>query len=311
MFIHDTVDVKVSDIVVEHSRNAGITIRDASRVALWNVRTHHTFSSGIAVWDSNHDGVGTANISITDCEVTGANDLSLAHPGYTDTEAPHEAISVGGTVSFVVNRCRVHHNHKEGIDIKETSAKGAVTHNDVHHNARQGIYVGAYFGLLHGINVVHNEVWKNHGAGIVLAVEDTKASQESITVKANDVHDNDGTGIWIARFGDGPQKKLAIVSNRVTRNGGGAPDPGRERFWITGGIWLHARHASFVEIAHNDVMMNRDFQIGMSVDDADVDVDVPFDVAHVWNNIVGGDDPNRTVRYGWGPSDLTLVKALP
>ena len=35
---------------------------------------------------------------------------------------------------------------KEGIDVKETSARGRVHHNLVHHLRRQGIYVDAWFG---------------------------------------------------------------------------------------------------------------------------------------------------------------------
>ena len=48
--------VRVANLTVINSHDAGFTIRDSSNIDLINNSTKGTFSSGIAVWDTNHEG---------------------------------------------------------------------------------------------------------------------------------------------------------------------------------------------------------------------------------------------------------------
>lgn len=117
--IEGSQHVVVRDLTVVNSHQQGITVRDSSDVVIEQVGTDFTFSSGIGVWDTQNDGHGTERIQIRKCTVRHANQLRLKHDGYEDAEAPHEAVSVGGAVDFVVEDNVVVDGFKEGITVKD------------------------------------------------------------------------------------------------------------------------------------------------------------------------------------------------
>ena len=117
--------IRVADLTVINSHDAGFTVRDSSNIDLINNSTNGTFSSGIAVWDTNHEGKRTRYIRILGNTIIKATTLDLAPPDLPSGAAPpHEALSIGGAVDFEVAYNLLYDGGKEGIDIKETSKRG-------------------------------------------------------------------------------------------------------------------------------------------------------------------------------------------
>jgi hypothetical protein len=92
--------IRVARLHIINSQDAGFTVRDSSYIDLINNSTAGTYSSGIAVWDTNHDDGRTHHIRVLGNSVTGANKSSIAPT--IQGEAPYEAISVSGAVNFEV-----------------------------------------------------------------------------------------------------------------------------------------------------------------------------------------------------------------
>ena len=193
--------IRVEGLTVQNARSAGFTVRDSHHVDLYHNETRRTFSSGIAVWDSQNDHQGTEDIRIMGNRITQANTEDLLPVGMRrQKETPHEAISIGGAQHFQVAFNHIFDCFKEGIDIKETSGFGKIHHNHIHHVKRQGLYVDSWFGMLS-----HIEIWKNRihhckGAGIAISVENG-AGLEDVDIRHNLIYENDGTGLFFSRWG--------------------------------------------------------------------------------------------------------------
>jgi hypothetical protein len=257
--------VRVANITVINSHAAGFTIRDSSDIELINNRTEGTFSSGIAVWDTNHDDRGTERIRIIGNTIIKATTWDLAPAGVPHQgEPPHEALSVGGAIEFEIAYNHVLDSDKEGIVIKETSKRGKVHHNLVEKLARQGIYVGSYFGEVSDIELYANVVRDCHGAGFVLSVEDGDPT-ERINFHDNLVFDNDGSGVYFSRWGvENVRRNIQISHNIFYHNGYGAPSAGQQYYWHTGGIYLYSANIFDISISYNIFSNNNGFQIGYS-----------------------------------------------
>lgn len=258
--------IRVINLTVANSHDAGFTVRDSSHIALINDSTTNTFSSGIAVWDTSHKGLTTRHIQVIGNTITKANTWDLAPPEALNVgrEPPHEAMSIAGAVDFEVAYNHVHDSGKEGIDIKETSNLGKVHHNVVNGVGRQGIYVDAWFGLLRGIEVYSNVIYSCRGAGLVVSVEQ-KRSAEDINIHNNLVFNNQGSGLLFSRFGaDGPRRRIKITHNIFYHNGYGPAKPGQSYYWITGGLYFMSANVEDVAIDKNVFSSNRGFQIGYS-----------------------------------------------
>jgi hypothetical protein len=81
---------------VINSHDAGFTVID-----LINNTTNGTFSSGIAVWDTNHEGKTTNGIRVIGNTITKSTTWDLAAPDVERLGAPpHEVISIGGAVNL-------------------------------------------------------------------------------------------------------------------------------------------------------------------------------------------------------------------
>jgi hypothetical protein len=257
--------IRVANLTVVNSHDAGFTIRDASHVELINNHTEETFSSGIAVWDTSHRRSTAHNIRIIANTVRRANIWHMAPPDeLSRSEPPHEAISVGGAIDFEIAYNLVEDSDKEGIDIKETSSKGIVHNNVVRRMHRQGIYVDAWFGDLDQIEISSNVVAECHGAGIAISAENGP-SVTGVVVSRNLVFANDGSGLYFSRWGaNNPRLNIKVLSNIFYRNGYGPPAPGQQYYWQTGGIYLYSDNLRDVVIDHNILSGNRGFQIGYS-----------------------------------------------
>jgi hypothetical protein len=257
--------VRVANLTIINARGAGFTIRDSSHVDLLNNSTEGTFSSGIAVWDTLHDGHATRHIRILGNTVKRATSWDSA---FTDLprngEPPHEAISLGGAVEFEVAYNHVYDSNKEGIDIKETSKRGRVHHNLVQGVLRQGIYIDAWFGTISDIEVYDNVIHDCGGAGIALSVENG-VSIDGVRIQGNLIFNNAGSGLFFSRWGvDGSRRNVTVLKNIFYHNGYGEAAPGQEYYWLTGGLYLYSTAIYDLAITNNIFSDNRGFQIGFS-----------------------------------------------
>jgi len=257
--------VRVANLTVINSHDAGFTVRDSNNVDLINNSSKGSFSSGIAVWDTLHNGKVTEHIRILGNTITKATSWDLAPP---DTprrgEPPHEAISIGGAIDFEVAYNHVYNSDKEGIDVKETSKRGKVHHNLVHNIPRQGIYVDAWFGSINNIDVFSNVIHDCGGAGVVLSAENGQLV-EDVRIHDNLIFNNEGSGLFLSRWGvDSPRRDVKIYNNVFYHNGYGPAAPGQAYYWLTGGLYLYSRNVFDLSIVNNIFSDNRGFQIGFS-----------------------------------------------
>jgi hypothetical protein len=251
--------VRVINLTVVRSHDAAFTIRDASYVDLINNKSTWSYSSGIAVWDTDHQGHATRHIRILGNAVRHAN-VGPISPGH---EAPHEAISVGGAIHFEVAYNRVEDCAKEGIDIKETSKTGTVHHNIVNGVARQAIYLDSWFGELSKVEIYSNVLY-NDMAGIVLSVENGERVRD-VRIDRNVIFSNAGSGLYFSRWSrDGEREAIKIYDNIFYENGCATPKKGQEYFWMTGGVYLYSSKISEIAISNNRFTKNCGFQIGYS-----------------------------------------------
>jgi hypothetical protein len=304
--------VSVVGLRIENAALAGIAIRDSTDIAILGNHVERTFGSGIAAWDTDHDGRGCERIRIVRNTVVESNSREVAPPWFArEGEPPHEAISLGGVVGFDVGYNEVRIGRKEGIDIKETSAAGRVHHNFVHGTARQGIYVDAWFGTLRDVEIDHNLVTQCEGAGLAIAVEQGQGISD-LEIHDNIIADNLGSGILFGRWGaDGPRRRITIRNNTIRHNGHGPAAEQSRYFWITGGVFLYSANVRRLQVHDNLVVDNRGFQIGAG--DAWIAGYASLADAFaarrivVADNVVQGDRADPPIRVGW-PDNYTDVR---
>lgn len=314
--IENLAYIRVANLTVTNSHDAGFTVRDSSHIDLINNSTKGTFSSGIQVWDTNHDAKATEHIRILGNIITKATTWDLAPPDAPrQGEPPHEALSIGGAVDFEVAYNRVYDSDKEGIDIKETSKQGNVHHNLVEKVARQGIYVDAWFGKLSDIMIFSNIVHDCGGAGIALSAENGQYV-ENVEVHSNLVFNNQGSGLYFSRWGvDNPRRDIKIYHNVFYHNGYGPPKAGQTYYWMTGGLYLYSTNVQRISIVNNIFSQNRGFQIGYS--DLFVNDHRPWHAVakdkkiEITNNLIDGRNTiNQAIESGGNPVDRVKIYAV-
>jgi len=305
----------VQNLTVKNSHNAGFTVRDSHHIDLINLTTDTTFSSGIAVWDTDHDGRGCHHIRVLGNSVTRANTFDMLLPGRPrGRETPHEAITIAGAHYFEVAYNHIYNCDKEGIDVKETSSHGTVHHNHVHHMDRQGLYVDSWFGVLEDVELYQNVVHHCQGAGIVISVEGGKEARD-IRIHHNLIYDNLGTGVFFSRWGDGPRSGIQIHNNTVHHNGYGPANPGTEYHWITGGLYLFSTNLRDIDIRNNILSDNKGFQIGYSEHYLGLGPDIiatltERGIAISHNLVYDRNNVDYPIYAGWGPDDYANIYAL-
>lgn len=313
--IQDVCYIQVEGLMVQNARSAAFTIRDSHHVDLYRNRTDKTFSSGIAVWDTQNDAKGTNHIRIVGNHVTNANTWDLLPVGMRrEKETPHEAISIAGAHQFEVAYNHIHDCYKEGIDIKETSRNGIVHHNHIHHVKRQGLYVDAWFGTLEKIEIYGNRVHHCGDAGMVISVENGKQVR-NVNIHDNIIHHNSGSGLFFSRWGDGPRRYIQIHHNTFYKNGCGMPNPGSIYYWITGGLYLYSDNLEHITISKNIFSENCGFQIGISdrylKDKEDIIQALKKKNIVITDNVIHQAGKVRyPIRVGWPPDNYADVYAV-
>ena len=314
--IEDAAFVRVINLTVINSHDAGITVRDSSNIDLINNSTDGTFSSGIAVWDTAHDDGSTKHIRVIGNTITKATTWNLAPPDLPRRgEPPHEALSIGGAIDFEVAYNHIYDSDKEGIDIKETSKHGKVHHNVVNNLARQALYIDAWFGAIRDISIYANVLYGCHGAGLALSAENGK-SVADVDIHDNLIFDNDGSGLYFSRWGVNHERRnIRIHNNIFYHNGYGAPANGQTYYWMTGGLYLYSTNLRDIVIRNNIFTDNRGFQIGYSGLYLD---DHPSWVAaasakdiHITGNLIDGQNKIETpIESGGNPQDQVKIYAV-
>jgi hypothetical protein len=308
--------IRVANLTLINSHDAGFTVRDSSNVDLINNSTKGTFSSGIAVWDTNHEGSRANNIRIIGNTITNATTWDLAPPDLPKQHSgPHEALSIGGAVNFEVAYNHVYGSDNEGIDIKETSKRGKVHHNLVHNVGRQGIYVDAWFGEIEDIEIFSNVIYDCRGAGMVLSVENGK-SVNKVDIHNNLIFNNYGTGMFFSRWGvDNVRRDIQIFNNVFYHNGYGPPKAGQIYYWLTGGLYLYSTNIYSTSIKDNIFSDNRGFQIGYSdlfvKDDRSWQIIAREHGIQITGNLIDGRNTiNLPIKSGAAPSDQVDIYAV-
>lgn len=242
--------IRIENLTIRNAHLMGINVRGPSHdVEILQVTTINTFACGIGIWNADR-------VTVMDCSVTGANNGAMRLYG-SGSVGPHEAISTGGATNFEIAYNHVFDCYKEGIDIKEVSAYGIVHHNYVHGMPRQGLYVDAYFGLLHDVefhsNIVHDCEW-----GMAISSEGNLAELERVHIHHNLFYDNRGSGlfasIWVS---DGPRRNVAIHNNTFVNNGAFGHWSGP-----TGSIDLRSRNLHQFEVYNNICAEGGAYEIG-------------------------------------------------
>ncbi len=234
-------DIRVSGLRVINSgpnpHNPGILVESSRDIVIENNYVRHSSDSGIGVWSSQ-------NVTIDHNEVEDA-----CYNGY------NESISVGGTDGFEVKNNHVHHNPKEGIDVKDGSANGKVFRNLVHHTEAVGIYVDAWDKHVYNIQVYANGVHDVAADGFALGSEQG-GLLENIRVYNNIAYNNKWVGIDLHSccIAEHPVRNIQIVNNTLYNNGW---DP-----W-GGGISVSNSQAEQVLIRNNITSQNLYFQIAV------------------------------------------------
>jgi len=255
--IENAAWVKVCDIGIRYSHRAGIIVRNSQHIELIRCVVDNSYNSAIGIWYSD-------SVKVLSCDVSQANDQGKRMPfDRLGREAPHEAISLAGARYFEVAYNHVYHCFKEGIDCKEVSAHGIIHHNHIHDNSRQGIYVDAWFGTLHDVEVCDNVIYRCE-YGIAVSVECDTSRMENIRIHHNLVYLNRGSGIILGVWGkNNPRKEIYIYNNTVYGNGSPSHWSG-----ATGGIDIRSSNISEVYIVNNIVVNNYAYDIAAFADPA-------------------------------------------
>ncbi len=249
--------VRVIGLTVRNSHGFGIAVREPSHhIDIVDCTVDFTFAPAIGCWNVQY-------LRVVGNEVTRANRREMCLWGDPGRECPHEAISIAGVAHFEVAWNHVHHNGKEGIDVKEVSRHGLVHHNYVHHNPRQGLYADAWFGLLEDVtfrsNVVHDCEW-----GAVISVEGRDSQLRGVRIEHNLLYDNRGSGVYFGTWGtDGLRSEIVIAHNTLWGNGNAYHWAGP-----TGSIDLRSANARDVAVVHNLCAGGGGYEIATALDPA-------------------------------------------
>ncbi|MGF1643126.1 MAG: right-handed parallel beta-helix repeat-containing protein [Thiotrichales bacterium] len=260
IFVHAVDNVTIAGLTVVDSRGAGISICTSKGTTLIGNTTRGSFASGISTNSVLHHDCVSSDIKMLRNTVLDATTLRLRTADYPAdaTEAPHEAISIMGTIGFELAYNYIAQSEKEGFDIKETSKDGVVRHNLVENIVRQCYYVDAWGGVLENIELYGN-VGRHCGfAGFALSTE-TGDLTRNIRFHHNLLYGNGGTGIYISRFAyDRPRKDIQIHHNTVDNNG-----HGKDGEWMRGGFALLTPNLTDASIFANIFSNNAGFQSGV------------------------------------------------
>lgn len=130
-----------------------------------------------------------------------------------------EAVSVYDIHTFEFKNNHIHHTYKEAIDV-QASSNGKIYNNHIHNVSRIGIYLDAWDGPDHDIDICQNVVHDNGDNGISMAIEQKGGSLKNISIYNNIVYNNRSSGIGISSyFFPTPRENIRIINNVCYNNG--------------------------------------------------------------------------------------------
>ncbi|NLF38938.1 right-handed parallel beta-helix repeat-containing protein [bacterium] len=249
--IQNSAYTRLVNIGVGFSHDAAFRVYGANthHIEIIDCSTYNTYGPGIRVQYAN-------NVRLIGNEIVGANIMAMAPPGATASEPPHEAISVSSVDTFEIAFNRLHHNGKEAIDAKGTDRHGRIHHNAAWSNARQGLYVDAWHGLLEDVVFHHNVSWSNEW-GFGISVEGADSAIRNLRFHHNLLYRNRASGVFFSIWGtNGPRNDLAIYNNTICKNG-------RSGHWAgpVGGIDMKSTNEVDVAIVNNLCAGNYAFEL--------------------------------------------------
>ncbi|MBL1173505.1 right-handed parallel beta-helix repeat-containing protein [Pantanalinema sp. GBBB05] len=308
--------IRVRNLQLRNSHNAGFTIRDSHDIELYNNTIDTTLSSGIAVWCQVEHRNNCQRFKIIGNTIVNANSHDMVFPGFSrEWETPHEALTVSDIENFEVAYNSIHHSDKEGIDIKGSSRRGQVHHNYIHDLDRQGLYVDTWGKTIEDIDFHDNVVHDCRGVGLAISVENGQLAK-NIQIHHNLIYNNLGTGIFFSRWGgDGAREQIQVYNNTVHHNGYGKPNPGETFYWVTGGLFLYTSNLQKIEIKNNIFSDNQAFQIGYSdrylTDNSAIEsVLQQKQIAILHNLSFTSQTFTYPIRVGWPPNDYANVRQI-
>lgn len=209
--------IVIDGLQFQNSMRSGVEMRNATGITVQRCSTYNTYASGIVAAGSTkikvlHNKVQRAcmdptNIGTNECiTMASTTDFEVAHNTVFDRNfAPGvPEPNIGG----------------EGIDCKNSCARGTVHHNTVYDLFRTGIYIDAYQKTLTEIDVYANTVY-NTANGVNIASEEG-GPLSKVQVHDNLLYNNKRSGIRISGYlQNGPLQDLDIYQNTVVGNGFG------------------------------------------------------------------------------------------
>jgi len=210
----------------------------------------------LRIRDTDHGGIvfdgGCSRFIASGNEVTGTNRLEEDRIA----GSVHEAVTVSGCSSFLLERNNIHDVYEEGIDIKDGSSNGVVRHNLVSLTGATGIYLNnAVYIDVYGNRIFHPGGYRDpasdSGDGISLSIGDGATGPD--TTSLNRIFRNtimeasrQGVSFYSRGLTDGEIGGNLIFNNTIHRSG-----------WARNGgysIYLGA-----VEISRDNLIFNNIF----------------------------------------------------
>jgi hypothetical protein len=206
--------INLSGLRVINSRFTGIMVgRDyetnalSSNIILEKNYVSNTAASAIFVEDGK-------NIILDGNEITKAQTMEGL------SRQAGETISLVNVDGFEIRNNKLYQNNFESINAKEGSSNGKIYNNDISQHESAGIYVDAWSGNSHDIEIFSNKVHDGRasGRGIALAIENG-GTLKNVKVYNNIIYNNAATGIDLAWYSKGTIDNISITSNTVYKNG--------------------------------------------------------------------------------------------
>ncbi|VVB89732.1 Right handed beta helix region [uncultured archaeon] len=148
------------------------------------------------------------------------NEITKAQTMEGLSQQAGETISLVNVDGFEIRNNKLYQNNFESINAKEGSSNGKIYNNDISQHESAGIYVDAWSGNSHDIEIFSNKVHDGRvsGRGIALAIENG-GTLKNVKVYNNIIYNNAATGIDLSWYSKGTIDNISITSNTVYNNG--------------------------------------------------------------------------------------------
>ncbi len=212
--IHGSSYINLSGLRIINSGFAGIMIgRDYETNALpSNIILDRNYISNIAA----------SAIFVQDGKdiIIDGNEITKAQSMEGLSRQAGETVSLVNVDGFEVRNNILYQNNFESINAKEGSSNGKIYNNDISQHESAGIYVDAWSGNSHDIEIFSNKIHNSRasGRGIALAIENG-GSLKNVKVYNNVIYSNAATGIDLSWYSKGTIDNISITSNTVYNNG--------------------------------------------------------------------------------------------